>query len=719
MITQPEMLQPVATLLAALDRLLAVAIECHARRLGAPSPPDPWRGMHLDAADLQRLLGDAAPPAFDETGAAAMLAATARRWSALAQTARALQLSSLDLAVLVIVLAPDVDLRYERCYAYLQDDIGRKRPGIDLVANLLATSAEQRLLVLHRCSGEAPLCRQGLLVARGAEGTPELARALSVDALWRKHLLGQVDLVLPEGASLRWLATDAAGLDGVLIDTALRDELRHTLAAAHAAGRPARYLLCGPHGAGKLALARALAGQLGCRLLALDLRDSGSCAGLGRALRQAQRTALLSGALLYLHGVSDIARQQPPLLREMQDQLAAGGPGFVLSITEPLPAVHGSALPAHRVVLGLPAVHQRERAWHQALGARGLTAPAAAVASVAARFRMSAAQIAQAATDLALQPAGGGGAAAPDAAALARTARTLCGGELARMALRISPQAGFEALVVHPETEAQLREICVQLDGRDRLRRGWLAGWVHARADGITALFAGPSGTGKTLAAEVVAHAAGLDLFCIDLAGVVSKYIGETEKNLDRVFAAAENANAVLFFDEADALFGKRSEVKDAHDRYANIEIAYLLQRMERFDGLAILATNLRQNLDDAFLRRLRYCVSFPFPEFGERLRLWQSLWPAALPRAADIDLAALAQAHRFSGGSIRNVIVLAAHLAAADEGDGADGGVALHHLMRALRREYQKLGKALAPAAAAAAAAAAATTTTERREAA
>ena len=195
----------------------------------------------------------------------------------------------------------------------------------------------------------------------------------------------------------------------------------------------------------------------------------------------------------------------------------------------------------------------------------------------------------------------------------------------------------------------------------------WGFGRKLAQGKGVTALFAGPSGTGKTMAAEVIAGELGLDLYKIDLAGVVSKYIGETEKNLDRIFAAAEDANAILFFDEADALFGKRSEVRDAHDRYANIEIAYLLQKMEEYDGVAILATNLRSNLDEAFVRRLAFTVHFPFPDEADRRRIWRGIWPAATPLAADVDLDFLAAQFKLSGGNIKNIALAAAFLAAAD----------------------------------------------------
>ncbi len=185
------------------------------------------------------------------------------------------------------------------------------------------------------------------------------------------------------------------------------------------------------------------------------------------------------------------------------------------------------------------------------------------------------------------------------------------------------------------------------------------------RGRGITALFAGDSGTGKTLSAEVIAGELGLELYVIDLSTVVDKYIGETEKNLDRIFAEADRVNGVLLFDEADAIFGKRSEVRDARDRYANVEVAYLLQRMERFDGLAVLTTNLRANLDEAFTRRIDVIVDFPMPEEDDRMRLWRLHLPPEVPQADDLDLRFMADRFRLSGGNIRNICVTAAFFAA------------------------------------------------------
>ena len=202
-------------------------------------------------------------------------------------------------------------------------------------------------------------------------------------------------------------------------------------------------------------------------------------------------------------------------------------------------------------------------------------------------------------------------------------------------------------------------------------------------------LFSGSPGTGKTMAAEVIANELQIDLYKIDLSQVVSKYIGETEKNLDRIFTAAQSANAILFFDEADALFGKRSPVKDAHDRYANIEVGYLLQKMEEYEGVAILATNLRDNMDDAFVRRIQIIVEFPFPDEEYRQRIWQVIFPPEAPIGEDVDFGFLAKEVRLAGGNIKNIALAAAFYAASD-----GGAIQISHLIKAATREYQKLGR-------------------------
>jgi SpoVK/Ycf46/Vps4 family AAA+-type ATPase len=260
---------------------------------------------------------------------------------------------------------------------------------------------------------------------------------------------------------------------------------------------------------------------------------------------------------------------------------------------------------------------------------------------------------------------------------------------MAALAARIEARAGWDDIVLPDDALAQLHELCARASLGHRVLGDWGFDRRLALGKGVTALFAGPSGTGKTLAAEVIANALGLDLYRIDLSAVVSKWIGETEKNLDRLFRAADNA--ILFFDEADALFGKRSEVREAHDRYANVEISYLLQKMESHEGVTILATNLRNNLDEAFLRRLAFVVYFPFPDDGHRRRIWERIWPAQTPIAEDVDLDHLATAFKLSGGNVKNIALAAAFLAAT-----RDAPVAMADVLHAVRREYQKIGRTL-----------------------
>ena len=262
-------------------------------------------------------------------------------------------------------------------------------------------------------------------------------------------------------------------------------------------------------------------------------------------------------------------------------------------------------------------------------------------------------------------------------------------GRLDQLAQRIKPQTGWDGLVVPPSLAEALHDLVAQVRYRALVHETWKLGPEGTRGLGIAALFSGPSGTGKTLAAEVVARELDLDLYRIDLSAIVSKYIGETEKNLARIFDAAEAGGAVLLFDEADALFGKRSEVQDSHDRYANIEVGYLLQRMEAYRGLALLTTNLRDSLDSAFLRRLRFVLDFPFPDATLRAKLWGVALPDSVPQK-DIVPASLARL-LLAGGQIRSVAMNAAFLAAAD------GGVLCpKHLLTAVRREYAKMGRAL-----------------------
>ncbi len=328
-----------------------------------------------------------------------------------------------------------------------------------------------------------------------------------------------------------------------------------------------------------------------------------------------------------------------------------------------------------RIDVERPPADEQDALWRAALGGDD-----PAVDALVGQFDLSAAAIEAAAAE-----AGG----EDPAAALWDACRAQARPRLDDLAERVVPAAAWDDLILPQEQKAILRDIVAQVRHRRVVHGTWGFAERGERGLGIAVLFAGGSGTGKTMAAEVLARDLRLDLYRIDLSSVVSKYIGETEKNLRRVFDAADAGGAILLFDEADALFGKRSEVKDSHDRYANIEVGYLLQRMEAYRGLAILTTNLRSALDQAFLRRLRFVVDFPFPDAAQRREIWRGIYPAATP-LGEIDWSRLAQLS-VAGGNIRNIALNAAFQAAA-----TGESVAMAHILRAARSEYAKLERPL-----------------------
>jgi ATP-dependent 26S proteasome regulatory subunit len=331
-----------------------------------------------------------------------------------------------------------------------------------------------------------------------------------------------------------------------------------------------------------------------------------------------------------------------------------------------------------------------KRLWEQSLAACERLAEDVDSAALASKFRFGQSQIREAlATAENLAHWRSPGNWQITASDIASACRAQSSPKLGALAQKIEPKHTWSEIVLPQDNLAQLKELCEQARHRHRVYGDWGFDRKLSLGKGLGALFSGPPGTGKTMAAEVIASALELDLYRIDLSQVVSKYIGETEKNLHQIFLEAQAAQAILFFDEADALFGKRSEVKDAHDRYANIEVGYLLQKMEEYEGVAILATNFRQNIDEAFLRRLHFIVEFPFPDYEYRRRIWQVVFPQEAPLAEEVDFDVLAREIKLAGGNIKNIALAAAFYAA---GEGAV--IMMPHLWQAARREHQKLGR-------------------------
>jgi hypothetical protein len=424
-------------------------------------------------------------------------------------------------------------------------------------------------------------------------------------------------------------------------------------------------------------LAAAACAALGLQCWVLVATDIPATAAEREALaRLWEREAMLLDAALLIDA-DDLPADAAPRLAALLQSLEA--PVFVSRRTRGTPT--GRAWMHCEAEGRLPADELQR--WRGALGPLA-TALNGSVERTALQFRLDDTGLAAAAASARAQPS-----VADAAQALWDSARVQARGALGTLAERIEGRARWHDLVLPPAQTAVLHSIATHVRERDRVYRDWGFAAQSSRGLGIAALFSGGSGTGKTLAAEVLAHELRLDLYRVDLARLVSKYIGETEKNLARVFDAAEASGAIVLFDEADALFGKRSEVRDSHDRYANIEVSYLLQRIESHRGLCILTTNLKQALDGAFARRIRFIVQFPFPDAAARHDIWAQVFPPQLPREG-LDCHKLARLH-LAGGHIRNIALNAAFIAAG-EGDV----LRMAHLRSAAEAEYNKLEKPL-----------------------
>jgi ATP-dependent 26S proteasome regulatory subunit len=608
---------------------------------------------------------------------------------------RSFNLSKFELDVLLVSLLPELDLKYQRLFAYLQDDVTKKNPTVDLVLNLLGESLGDRLMAREAFSREAPLLKYYLLHLHDGHlpyGASFLAKSVQVDERIASYLLGS-DRIDARLLSFSQLCHPKVTLSDVVVPDEIKQPLSSLAARFTTEGLILHFQ--GSYGTGRRMVAEAICHNIEIPLLVVDVSSMAAASiPLELSLPLVFREARLQKAALYLETVDTLlggGEETRPghgnLIRELESH---SGWIFLAGETTWQPKGVLSGKTMIHVEFPLPSYSDRKRLWDGNWNGRSALASGVDFGELAGKFRLSGGQINDAAAlarSLALwRDAEGGLVNNQD---LYSACRQQTGQKLSTLAYKINPKYHWDDIVLPKDQMEQLHEICAYVKHYHTVYDGWGFGRRVSLGKGLNVLFAGPSGTGKTMAADIMANELGLDLYKVDLSAIVSKYIGETEKNLDRIFREGKATNAILFFDEADALFGKRSEVRDSHDRYANIEIAYLLQKMEEYEGVVILATNLRKNMDEAFARRMHFSVEFPVPEEADRCRIWQSIFPGEAPLGSDVDLSFMARQFKISGGNIKNIALGAAFLAAQD-----GGSITMESLIRATKREYQKVGK-------------------------
>jgi hypothetical protein len=654
---------------------------------------DELRGLYISDLQVDELLRRRMSH-DGPTGPAARLTESARELRALragdtplTRLARSLALTDFESALLVLALAPELDLKYETIYAYLNNDVTRKHATADLAMRVFREAGVGSTREsLGPC---ARLFTMGILEWFEPHGDrrPQLAHGMALSPSAVRHLLGDrpEDGRIPAG--IRW-----EGIQGLATEQDNLSESARSTVRAFARAHPVEpgLTVCRSEAVREgMAAARIYAGAWTRPTLLLPPSAlSGSEWDSNRSRIHA--LALLSSAAVMLADESGDFPREPGLLqqlsRQIHDLLSTGLP-VIWCVPDDAPWGQVVVDQPYLELL-LPAATSQERAsaWRTALAQGGLPVEAA-TAELSERFQLPCSRV-RAAAQSAIRRYRGAEAEDGVASLLWRVARQHSNQALGQLAGHVRKSCAWEDLVLPEATLEAVREFASAIAQRDRVYRMWRMAERVGHGRGIIALFSGSSGTGKTLTASVIANSLELDLYRIDLSAVVSKYIGETEKNLDRVFRAARHSNAIILLDEGEVLLSQRTRVTDAHDKYANLEVAYLLQKMEEHEGIMILASNLPKNIDPAFARRMQYVVEFPRPNVALRERLWRGMFPTTAPLHSEVDFRFLAEQFDTSGGEIQTIALDAAFLASAD-----GGVITMECLVKAMARHQLRQG--------------------------
>ncbi|MBW9114633.1 ATP-binding protein [Rhizobium cauense] len=644
---------------------------------------DPLRGLYISDAEVSSRLQTVSEPAgdYDLRIGSKRAVIDARLADSVGlpipMIASRFGLNEFERACLLMATAAAIDPRYEVLFAYAHNDVSRKAPSVGLALALLAEGPTHRLSLLQSFSPHSKLLRSDLIHFSATElSRPLVGRGMCIDERVVFALLGQGC-----GGDER-VAAFIARLDETLVPWRDGALVERAVAALQHHNHGVALLLEGPADCGQRQLAMAACSAADMGLIAADLSSPGASSIPERELgRLLAREAMLEGSAL-LMTVRDLALD----LRHdstVSAAVRAGASVFVAASPGTISATElASSLPV--VDIAMPAVTADIRGgwWRAALAKQGHDREPGLPLRLGLSLRCGPDAVER--TVSALDPE-----KPLRFRTLAGIARRATRAEVPALARLVRHNWQWDDLVLPEKQVTRLRQICCELEYAPRVLHDWnFAGKTGTGFNNIV-LFSGASGTGKSMAAAVIASTIGLDLYRIDLSTMVDKYIGETEKNLERTFAAMEATNAAIFFDECDVLFSKRSEVKDAHDRYANLSVAYLLQRIESYEGVIVLATNLSGNMDEAFSRRLNHVVHFPLPDTAMREKLWVKAFPIEAPIATDLDLQALARNFELTGGNIRNAALASAYLAAA-----RNEAIGQRHVLQAIAIELEKIGR-------------------------
>jgi SpoVK/Ycf46/Vps4 family AAA+-type ATPase len=591
-------------------------------------------------------------------------------------------LNPFEVDTILICLASELDLRYEKLYSYMNNDVTRKRPTVDLVKKMLCSSIEENIRVREYFSSRSPLIKNKL-ISLGSDGQdlPIISRYIKINEKIISFLLG-IDDVDPGIEKFSSIIKPKISVSDIISEDNQR--LICFIEQISSSKTPLIFFLHGGYGTGKKMLAEVICRERGKSLLIVNasifMKDESR-----EMLDVILREALLQNSYVYLEGIDVLRKEKDWIDVTNQIRKMDGFPEWIFLSGE-LPWEPPRILENHKYInipFPLPSFALRIKLWNSFLDGNS---DGIDICALATKFKFSGGQIKDAIFS-AFNAASARGMSKMSMEDIYYGCKSQSNRNLSEFARKIEPQYTWDDIVLPKDTKEQLREVCGHIKDRGVVYTDWGFENKLSLGKGLNVLFSGPSGTGKTMAAEIIAKDSGLDLFKIDLSNVVSKYIGETEKNLKNIFLEAETSNSILFFDEADALFGKRSEVRDSHDRYANIEIDYLLQKMEEYEGIVILATNIRKNIDDAFLRRIHFVIEFPLPEEEYREKIWMNIFPVQTP-IDSIDFAFLSRL-KITGGNIKNIALSAAFMAADNS-----SSIKMEHIIRATRREFQKIGK-------------------------